>query len=110
MGGKFEEDPAHLPPGEYITNHRCGDPDEWDIQKVRTHLLHNAGNPEINICSMHDGYHYNKLSFTREDGTVTIRSTQNNWSQSREFARAFPMGVSDNIGSNLSSRRGATTF
>ena len=30
----ISDDPAALPPGEYITNHRCNDPSEWDIQKA----------------------------------------------------------------------------
>ena len=35
LGQTWEEDPAILPPGEYITMHRCNDPDGWDIQKVQ---------------------------------------------------------------------------
>ena len=93
LGQTFEEDPALLPPGEHITNHKCNDPDEWDIQKVRVRLLLAGVNPEVNICSLHDGYYYNRLSFTRAggapDGAVTFRSTQPNWAESREFARAF---------------------
>ena len=69
--------------------HRCNDPDEWDIQKVRVRLLLAGINPEVNICSLDDGYYYNKLTFTRADGAVTFRSTQPNWTESREFARAF---------------------
>ena len=56
LGQTWEEDPATLPPGEYITMHRCNDPDEWDIQKVRVRLLLAGINPEVNICSLHDGY------------------------------------------------------
>ena len=93
LGQTWEEDPAHLPPGEYITKHRCNDPDEWDIQKVRVRLLLAGVNAEVNICSLHNGYYYNRLTFTRAGGTpddtVTFRSTQPNWAESREFARAF---------------------
>ena len=49
--------------------------------------------PEVNICSLHDGYYYNRLTFTRAGGTpddtVTFRSTQPNWAEARAFARAF---------------------
>ena len=62
LGQTWEEDPATLPPGEYITMHRCNDPDEWDIQKVRVRLLLAGINPEVNMCSLHDGYYYNKLT------------------------------------------------
>ena len=93
LGQTWEEDPAHLPPGEYITMHRCNDPDEWDIQKVRVRLPLAGINPEVNMCSPHDGYYYNRLMFTRAGGTpddtVTFRSTQPNWAESSEFARAF---------------------
>ena len=48
----INDDPANLPPGEYITNHRNNDPSEWDIQRARVHLLSAGINPEINICSL----------------------------------------------------------
>ena len=86
----ISDDPAALPPGEYITNHRCNDPSEWDIQKARVHLLSKGVNPEINICSLNNGYYYNRLQFTRADGTVTLRSKQTNWAEAQEFARVFP--------------------
>ena len=53
LGQTWEEDPAHLPPGEYITKHKCNDPDEWDIQKVRVRLLLAGVNAEVNICCLH---------------------------------------------------------
>jgi len=88
LGQTREEDPANLPPGENITKHKCDDPDKWDIQKVRVRLLITGISPEIKICSLHDGYCYNKLMFTPADFAATFRSTQPNWAEAREFARA----------------------
>ena len=85
----INEDLAKLLPGEYITNHRCNDPAEWDIQRARVHLLSAGINPEINICSLNNGYYFNRIQFTTRDGTVTLRSKQANWAEAQEFARVF---------------------
>ena len=83
------DDPAELPPGEYMTRPCQGYEGEWNLESVRYHLLTHGINPSINIAWTRDGPIYTKLWYPGKDGKVAIQATQLGWQESQAFAKTF---------------------
>jgi hypothetical protein len=83
------DDPAELPPGEYMTSLFRSYEGEWNLESIRYHLLTHGINPSINIAWTRDGPIYTKLWYPGKEGKVVIQAAQLGWQESQAFAKLF---------------------
>jgi len=87
-----EDDPAELPPGEYMTRihwHRFEE--DWGLQSIRYYLVSRGISPAQSVVPSEAGIRYIKLWYPHPSGkgNVVFRSVQDHWEESRKFAELF---------------------